>query len=54
MGTKAPNHSHRLAASAFITSSSQNSLSGEFKAPANDLPVERFAKILVAHVASFV
>jgi hypothetical protein len=40
-------------ASAFITSSSQTGLSGEFKTPANDLSVERFAKILVAHVASF-
>jgi len=38
---------------AFITSSSQTGLGGEFKTPANDLSVERFAKILVAHVASF-
>ena len=40
-------------ASAFITSTSQTGLEGEFKTPANDLSVERFAKILVAHVASF-
>jgi hypothetical protein len=40
-------------ASAFITSSSQTGLNGEFKAPASDLSVERFAKILVAHVSSF-
>jgi Restriction endonuclease XhoI len=40
-------------ASAFITSTSQTGLGGEFKTPANDLSVERFAKILVAHVASF-
>jgi hypothetical protein len=40
-------------ASAFITSSSQTGLSGEFNTAANDLSVERFAKILVAHVASF-
>jgi hypothetical protein len=40
-------------ASAFITSASQTGLNGEFKTPANDLSVERFAKILVAHVASF-
>jgi hypothetical protein len=54
MGTKVSNHSPRLAASAFITFFSQTGLSGEFKTPANDLPVERFAKILVAYVASFV
>ena len=53
MGTKASNHSPRHTASAFITSSSQTGLGGEFKTPANDLSVERFAKILVAHVASF-
>ena len=40
-------------ASAFITSTNQTGLYGEFKTPANDLSVERFAKILVAHVASF-
>ena len=41
-------------ASAFITSSGQDGLNGVFKTPADDLSIERFAKILVAHVASFV
>lgn len=40
-------------ASAFLTSTSQTGLDGEFKTPANDLSVDRFAKILIAHVASF-
>jgi hypothetical protein len=41
-------------AAAFITSSGQDGLNGVFKTPADDLSIERFAKILVAHVASFV
>jgi hypothetical protein len=39
--------------SAFITSSSQDGLEGLFKTPADDLSVDRFARILVAHVATF-
>ena len=39
--------------SAFITSSSQNGLAGVFKIPADDLSVDRFARVLVAHVATF-
>ncbi len=41
-------------ASAFITSSSHDGLNGLFKTPAGDLSIERFAKILVAHVTTFV
>jgi len=41
-------------ASAFITSSAHNGLKGEFKTPAEDLSIERFARVLVAHVATFV
>jgi hypothetical protein len=41
-------------ASAFITSTSRDGLNGEFKTPADDLSIERFARILVAHVAAFV
>jgi len=41
-------------ASAFITSSSQEGLKGLFKAPADDLSIERFAKILGNHIANFV
>lgn len=41
-------------ASAFITSSSHEGLKGIFKTPADDLSIERFAKILVAHVSTFV
>ena len=41
-------------ASAFITSSSLDGLKGTYKTPADDLSMERFAKVLVAHVASFV
>jgi len=40
-------------ASAFISSSSHDGLNGVFKTPADDLSIERFAKILVAHVATF-
>ncbi|MFB3884104.1 MAG: PaeR7I family type II restriction endonuclease [Thermodesulfobacteriota bacterium] len=41
-------------ASAFITSSSQEGLNGVFKTPADDLSVERFARVLASHVAAFV
>jgi len=41
-------------AAAFITSSGHDGLNGVFKTPADDLSIERFAKILVAHVATFV
>lgn len=41
-------------ASAFITSSGHEGLYGIFKTPAEDLSIERFAKILVAHVTTFV
>lgn len=37
---------------AFITSSSKDGLEGKFEAPADDLSVERFCRILVAHVAT--
>ena len=40
-------------ASAFITSTSQDGINGNFKTPAEDLSVERFAKVLVAHAATF-
>jgi hypothetical protein len=40
--------------SAFITSTSQHGLQGEFKTPADDLSIERFAKVLAAHAATFV
>ena len=40
-------------ASAFITSSSNAGMNGVFKTPADDLSIERFAKILSAHVATF-
>lgn len=39
--------------SAFITSSSQNGPYGTFKTPAADLSIGRFAKILTAHVTTF-
>ena len=41
-------------ASAFITSTSQDGIHGDFKIPAEDLSIERFAKLLVAHTATFV
>ena len=40
-------------ASAFITSTGQDGIKGAFKTPADDLSIERFARTLVAHVASF-
>jgi len=44
----------QYAASAFITSSSVDGLSGAYKTPADDLSVERFAKLLIAHVTTFI
>ena len=41
-------------AAAFITSKSQEGLQGEYKTPAKDLSIERFARVLVAHIATFV
>jgi hypothetical protein len=41
-------------ASAFITSNSQDGLNGTFTTPADDLSVERFAKVLISHVTTFV
>jgi hypothetical protein len=39
-------------ASAFITSTSDNGLKGNFMTPAEDLSLERFAKLLAAHVTA--
>jgi hypothetical protein len=44
----------RYTTSAFITSASHDGIDGVFKTPAEDLSIERFAKTLIAHVASFV
>ena len=41
-------------ASAFITSTSQEGLHGVYKTPAEDLSIVRFAKVLVAHITTFV
>ena len=41
-------------ASAFITSTSQHGIQGEFKTPADDLSIERFARVLAAHAGTFV
>ena len=41
-------------ATAFITSTSQDGIRGSFKMPAEDLSIERFAKVLVAHATTFV
>jgi len=41
-------------ASAFITSSSADGIKGGFGTPAKDLSVERFAKVLTAHLTAFV
>jgi hypothetical protein len=41
-------------ATAFLTSTSQDGIRGSFKMPAEDLSIERFAKVLVAHAATFV
>jgi hypothetical protein len=40
--------------SAFITSTSQNGIHGDFNTPADDLSIERFARVLAAHAATFV
>ncbi|HUJ11394.1 MAG TPA: PaeR7I family type II restriction endonuclease [Verrucomicrobiae bacterium] len=40
--------------SAFITSSGETGLKGEFNTPAEDLSLERFAKMLTAHIAALV
>jgi len=37
-----------------INSSSVDGLKGAYKTPADDLSMERFAKMLIAHVATFV
>jgi len=41
-------------AAAFITSSSLDGSDGAYKTPADDLSMERFAKVLIAHLASFI
>ncbi len=41
-------------ASAFLTSTCVDGVRGDFKIPAEDLSVERFAKVLVPYVTSFV
>jgi len=41
-------------AASFITSTPDEGLHGVFKTPADDLAIERFAKILTAHIRSFV
>lgn len=41
-------------AAAFITSSGDGGLRGEYRTPAEDLSVARFAKVLGAHAAAFV
>jgi len=40
--------------SAFISSSNLDGLEGAYRTPGEDLSMERFAKTLVAHVATFV
>ena len=40
--------------SAFITSTSEDGLKGEFNTPAEDLSLDRFAKVLTAHIAAMV
>jgi hypothetical protein len=40
--------------SAFITSSAVDGINGKFKTPADDLSVDRFANVFVAHLRSFV
>jgi hypothetical protein len=39
-------------ASAFITSRADDGIRGEFQTPADDLSVERFAKVLLGHLAA--
>ena len=38
---------------AFITSKSQSGLQGEYATPAEDISVDRFAKVLIAHMKKF-
>jgi hypothetical protein len=40
-------------AAAFITSSADEGIHGVYKTPAADLSLERFVKVLIAHVATF-
>ena len=42
------------AASAFIASESSSGLKGDFLTPSDDLSMQRFAKVLIAHVAALV
>jgi len=42
------------AASAFITSSAEQGIRGEFTTPSDDLSIERFARVLFGHLAAFV
>ena len=41
-------------AATFISSTSHEGLQGVFKTPADDLSIDRFAKVLMAHIGSFV
>ena len=41
-------------ATAFITSSAKDGIRGRFSTPAEDLSLERFARVLVAHLHAFV
>lgn len=41
-------------ASAFLTSTSQDGIHGDFNVPADDLSIGRFARVLIAHAATFV
>jgi len=40
-------------ASAFITSTAEGGMNGEFATPAEDLSLERFARVLLGHLAAF-
>ena len=39
---------------AFITSNSQSGLQGDYATPAEDISVDRFAKVLIAQIKSFI
>ncbi len=41
-------------AAAFISSTSEGGILGQFLTPADDLSLERFARVLVAHLTAFV
>jgi hypothetical protein len=41
-------------ASAFITSTAEAGITGAFGTPADDISVERFARVLIGHLAAFV